>query len=139
MNRARCKQSLIFILLAAFLSLQWSSAHIHLASQHEHDGDQHQHAATAHNHQLATHHQDIIDFTDVEHESSSVVELDKLCTIFKAKQVEPEPVPVVLAQAEILLSPADSIEVTFYPFKQLSFNHYLENTSVRLRAPPSFS
>jgi hypothetical protein len=143
MIKTRLKQSFVFILITAFLSLQWSSAHIHLAAQHEHDGGQHQHAATAHNHQL-TNHRDVIDSASVthvtelvSHESHTVVELDQLCTLFHGKHIDQS--PVIFSTIGALFYQTYGNEYDFKSVTYFSFNSYLETTSIRLRAPPSYS
>jgi len=81
MKKLYLNKFLLFSLVAAFLSLQWSSTHIHLAEQHEHDGGQHRHAATAHKHLLTNHHSDAFDIAaSVDLDHSNVVELEHTCT-----------------------------------------------------------
>jgi len=88
MRILRSTKLLLSILITAFLLLQWSATHIHLAGEHEHDGGVHQHAATAHQHQLSSHHADAIDVaTDsLSHkDTSKVIELDHVCTQLHGK------------------------------------------------------
>lgn len=143
MIKTRFKQSLVFILITAFLSLQWSSAHIHLAAQHEHDGSHHQHSVTTHNHQAATLH-DVIDSASaddiselVSHESHTVVDIDQHCTLFHGKHID-QP-SIVPGSTSALFCLTHASKHSFTSITDFSFNSYLETTSIRLRAPPSFS
>jgi len=67
------KTTLNLCLMIAFMSMQLSSAHIHVAEHHQHDGSKHAHVAKAHAHSLSDHHQDAFDDTPVA--SSLVVEI----------------------------------------------------------------
>ena len=143
MVKTRLKQSFVFILITAFLSLQWSSAHIHLAEHHEHDGGQHQHAATTHNHHLSN-HSDVIDSVSITHvtelllhESHTVIELEQLCTLFHSKHIDQS--PCIINLISTLFNQAYGNEPDVKSVTYFSFNSYLETTSIRLRAPPLFS
>ena len=49
---------MLFVLVTAMLSMQWSVNHIHLAEHHDHDGTHHQHNTEAHAHQSFSHNDD---------------------------------------------------------------------------------
>lgn len=144
MIKTYLKQSFVFILITVFLSLQWSSAHIHLAAQHEHDGGHHQHTVTAHNHQVSTHH-DVIDSANVNdvielfsHESHTVVDLEQVCALFHhGKHIDQS--SVLFSTMGTLFYPSNNNEHDFTAVRYFSFNSYLETTSIRLRAPPYLS
>lgn len=55
----------LLLLITAFLTMQWSSTHVHLPEQHNHDGSQHQHQAKLHSHNL-------IDEADTSHSPNQV-------------------------------------------------------------------
>lgn len=137
------RQSFVFIIITAFLSLQFSSAHVHLAAQHEHGDGQHQHTATAHNHQISTHH-DVIDSAYnertselVSHETHTVVELEQFCTLIKVKHVDQ--LPALLTLIDIGFERYKKYEHPFNVVTSASYNSYLDITSIRLRAPPFYS
>lgn len=137
------RQSFILLLITAFLSLQWSSSHIHLAAYHDHDGEHHQHNVTAHNHQL-TKHQDVIDSASdvhinelVSHESHTVVEIEQLCISVKVKYVDQLAVLPVLLAADYRLYKNHNDLIKFVT--SASYNSYLDSSTVLSRAPPSFS
>lgn len=131
---------LSYFLLLAFLVLQWSATHIHLAAEHAHDGDQHQHAATAHQHQTISEHIDAIDVAEqaLSHvDGHQVVELEHDCTQLKLKKTFQ-----LAAIASTNCCPfqtqvtSDVIPVSG---KRDNYQTYHQYTSVRLRAPPVFS
>jgi len=133
-------KSLLTILITAFLLLQWSATHIHLAGEHEHDGGVHQHAATAHQHQLSSHHVDAIDVaTDsLSHsDTSKVIELDHVCTQLHGKfdgHCEP-----LQSSTWAHVSRHDTYcynTLTHEPDANQAYHQY---TTVRLRAPPATS
>jgi len=130
---------LMFSIITAFLFLQWSATHIHLASNHEHDGDKHQHAVTAHKHQLASHHTDTIDESAdmLSHaDNNKVVQLDHVCSQHHGK----------LAKHFAITSTSHDIsgnhgfsKNTLIPFLQDRYQPYHQYSFVRLRAPPATS
>ena len=131
---------LLAILITAFLFLQWSATHIHLAGEHDHDGQQHQHSATAHQHQLNDYHADAIDSAIdlLSHaDTNKVVELDHVCTQQHVKfdkhyALLPSETwnPVTqgyLCQHGVMTHQADIYQA------------YYQYSPIRLRAPPVFS
>lgn len=135
MTQLRQNKTLFILIITAFLAVQWSSAHIHLATLHDHDGNHHQHATQGHLHDLGSHH---IDAIDVSHTDSheNVVELGNECTSPSWKKLDDQP--------DVF---ADSFN---YHFSQLRYSYvylasyespdssWLSYSTVRLRAPPTF-
>lgn len=68
-------RTLIFVVISAFLAVQLTVDHIHLADHHDHGGSHHKHHSQAHNYHLADYHADAI---DVSHETNdtNVVNID---------------------------------------------------------------
>lgn len=140
MNKLCFNKPLLFSLITAFLFLQWSATHIHLAGEHEHNGDQHQHVVTIHQHQLANEHADTIDAaTDtLSHaDGKNVVEIEQVCTQFHGNLGE-----------QFALIPSLSWNISgqyissaklFKPYKLDKYQTYHQYTSIRLRAPPVIS
>lgn len=131
-------------LITAFLFLQWSATHIHLAGEHDHGDGSHQHTVTTHQHQF-THHADAIDvandvsFTDtLSHaDSNKVVDVEYVCTQFhgnlaKFFAVVPS---IDWNNSEFRISLTSTIPL----FQQNTYQTYHQYTSVRLRAPPVLS
>ena len=140
MKKLSLNKPLLFSLITAFIFLQWSATHIHLAGEHEHNSGKHQHQVTAHQHQSVGHHADVIDVasTTLAHsDSHKVVELEHVCTQFHGKLGE-HYVAIPFAswavfERKILLTSA----VTYY--QQDVYQSYHQYTSIRLRAPPIVS
>lgn len=140
MSAARYNKFFIFLLITAFLSLQWSSTHIHLAENHEHDGAAHQHEVEAHKHDLAGHHLDIIDtssaFSTSQHDSN-VVELEPVYASSHAKvpgQLAFLPGKAYLAANAIFESIGTHQSLIIF-----SYTGFLERSSILPRAPPRYS
>ena len=71
---------MFFVLVTAFLSMQWSSAHIHLAEHHDHDGSHHQHEVQVHGHQSITQDDNSSSFIyQIENHNANVVEIEHQC------------------------------------------------------------
>jgi len=51
MNKVRLNYIQLLFLITAFLTIQWTTSHIHLEQQHDHDGLKHQHQVETHSHQ----------------------------------------------------------------------------------------
>lgn len=129
----------LHVLITAFLFLQWSSTHIHLADKHEHNGSQHQHAVNAHQHQLSNHHNDVIDVAeDLSHNNShKVVEIEQVCTHFNDhlnKQFLALP-----SHFYHSLKSHISAKRVITLNKVESYQAYYQYSSIRLRAPPRIS
>ena len=148
MTKLRLTHSLLFVLITAFLTTQWSVAHIHLASHHDHGGAHHHHQVETHAHHaigqhasshsssqhhiVASHHTDVIDSVDVDN-NINVVELDHDCNATNGKIKTP-------ANAVIASTIWQSTGPLTRTFHQPHFAHikagYLEQSSIQLRAPP---
>lgn len=117
MRRICINKPFLAMLSAAFMILQWSSAHIHLAEQHDHGGARHQHEVISHHHADAV---DVAEDQDVSHAShgdgQGIVELDYECTscsskiLYKLASVMATTAPL-LPQSE---AAADRISVFIY-------------------------
>ena len=140
MNKRCHNKPLFYFLLLAFMALQWSATHIHLASEHEHGGEQHQHVATAHQHQSANYHADSIDVAsnDFSHvDGNKVVDLEHDCTQPASKKlVQIAAIPSVSWQ---LFQTQNTSEVIQVPRKLDNYQSYHQYSAIRLRAPPVFS
>ena len=83
MNTNKSLPSYILILLLAvvFLSMPWTSVHIHVAENHSHDGIHHQHQSETHSHSLLAD-------TDFSHQANhaDAVELDNNYRIEKPEK-----------------------------------------------------
>ena len=71
---------ILIVLVAAFLAMQWSTAHIHLAENHHHDGSHHQHNIAVHSHQSISLYDDSIE-SSLLHDAhnDNAVDLDCEC------------------------------------------------------------
>lgn len=138
MRKFSTHKPFLVLLISAFLLLQWSATHIHLAGEHNHDGgEHHQHAVTAHQHQLNNHHADTIDVANdplAHGNNHKVVELDHVCTQFHGKpgdQVACLPLTFGDTFARKIISNPEGI--IKHQNTYLAFHQY---TPLHLRAPP---
>lgn len=136
MRKLRFNKLFLLSLIAAFIFLQWSATHIHLAGEHEHDGDQHQHTLIIHQHQQTSQHIDVIDIAgnSYPHNDGNVVEIDHVCSQFHGKlDIKFAIIPSVTGKDLLLQSISNSIVTSYI---QNSYQRYYQYSSVRLRAPP---
>ena len=140
MKKILLNKPLSYLLLFAFLALQWSATHIHLASEHEHDGEQHQHIATAHQHQSIDYHADAIDVDSdaLSHvDGHNVVSLEHDCTQHAGKKlVQITAIPPASWQ---LFKTQKTSDVIFVSRKLDNYQSYHQYSAIRLRAPPVYS
>jgi len=132
----RLNLALLFVLIAAFLSMQSTAAHIHLAEHHDHDGSHHQHQTATHAHQSIVDHDDAIDFSH-QMDHADVVELDHECSTTKEnKQKKPSDSIVARAHRQPVHSISISIELPVVINTKLNYLYY---STINPRAPPRFS
>lgn len=135
-TKLRLNHTLLFVLITAFLTMQWSAAHIHLAEHHDHDGSHHQHSFEAHAHQLAGHHTDTI---DLSHQASNFtfVEIDyKFNTVKGSHQKKPSAAAIILDLQWLIFYQLIRIELPEILNTKLSFFY---RSAVNVRAPPRLS
>ena len=134
----RLSKALAFFLITAFLTMQWSTAHIHLAENHNHDGSHHQHDVSAHAHELINLHDNVIDSkSQLSEHNLKVVELDCECNPQSSKRFNDHPAvsTLVFADADFFFQKENIIASQFKTPK----HHYLDYSTVHLRAPPEHS
>ena len=136
MTKYRLNHTLLFVLIAAFLSMQSAAAHIHLAEHHDHDGSHHQHHSEAHAHQSIDSHEDAIDFSH-QMDHSNIVELGHECSTVKQNKQEKHYDSIIgLVFQQQSLFKSVSIEIPIVVNTKLS---YLYRSTIYLRAPPQSS
>ena len=139
MTKHQPNRPLLFILIAAFFSMQWSATHIHLAKKHhDHDNIQHQHTIEAHAHQLNSNHTDNIAnyIKSAPHHNDDIVELEHECcsqTSKKTTSTSADIVPVAL-----LFSSSPTIRFEL-PDSLNNKPSHLDRSTVNPRAPPLYS
>ena len=136
MNKYRLNHTLLYVLIAAFLTIQSAAAHIHLAEHHDHDGSPHQHQSEAHAHLSIDSHDDAIESAH-QMDHANVVELGHECSTSQKNKQEQFSVAIVLC---VLRQPVFSIFVsTKLPLIVNTKLSYLYRSTIHLRAPPQFS
>ena len=136
MQRICPNKTLLLFLITAFLTLQWTATHIHLAEHHDHDGNHHQHNIQAHVHYASSHHADTLD-SDHAKDDYSVVELDNDCTSLGWKKVSDQlTVSISIAYQLLFIPKSSSIQL---PEQDSNKQRYIAYSTIRLRAPPQFS
>lgn len=135
-TKLRLNHSLLFVLIAAFLSMQSAAAHIHLAEHHGHDGSHHQHQSAAHAHQSIVDHEDAIDFSH-QMDHAKIVELDHECSTTKENKQEKTADSIVTPAFQLPVR-SKSISIDLPIIINTKLNH-LYYTTINPRAPPRFS
>ena len=136
MTKIRLNHTFILVLITAFLSMQWSTAHLHLAEHHDHEGSHHQHNIEIHAHHSITHNTDTF---DVSHQATdnNVVKLDIECsTSHRTKQEKPSTAVIAPTFQQASLFQALSVELRVVVKTKLSPLYY---STFNIRAPPQFS
>ena len=140
MRAFKLNYALLFVLIIAFLTMQWTTAHIHLTQKHNHTGSQHQHKVATHGHQLTD--QYIIDYaadSDMSHEVShaNVVDIDHKYTLPKSEKQKYFPLAIAPPPHQLLqYSLPIRIKIPVNLNIKLS---YFDRSTVSPRAPPKTS
>ena len=133
------------LLIAALLSAQWTSPHIHLAVQHSHDAGLHQHPVNHHYDQTA------IDYADSNHASVSLHDVDMHNDLVwhHAQSVDLNFSAYISArikhQPVYIMSSVLSMEQALYSEVSLAYEgtenspFFLRQTPLQPRAPPPIS
>lgn len=120
---------LLLLLVTAFITMQWTSSHVHLSEQHAHDGGHHQHQVEAHAHNLDS------QLSALQANHVNVVELSQECNSpnkGKQKCLSTSLVLDTLIQPYLLIS----IKTPATTNSNLS---YFDLSTVNPRAPPQIS
>ena len=141
MAKLRLNHTLLFTFIAAFLTMQWTTTHVHLAEHHDHDGGHHQHNIEVHAHYSidsddASAHANA---NDTFHQSNdlSVIELDHEFNAQKIEKPEKPPtsvIPSTFPQRSFTVLIATELPAIFNT--KLS---YLYRFTAKPRAPPLYS
>lgn len=134
-TKFRLNRAMLFVLVTTMLSMQWSTAHIHLAKHHEHDGSHHQHNIEAHAHQSFIQNDNI---TDPNHQLDiNVVELGNDCNVHSWNNIDDQ--SVVLTSINLQLNFTPHINSIGSSGLSDSKQRYIDYSTINLRAPPKFS
>ena len=137
---SKLNYALLLVLITVFLTMQWTTTHIHLSQKHNHTGSQHQHKVETHGHQLTD--QYVIDYgvdSDVSHEVShaNIVDIDHEFTLSKSEKQKFSPLAVGPPPFQLLqYSLPIRIKVPVILNTKLSF---FDRSTVSPRAPPKTS
>ncbi len=129
MTKVRLNYIQLLFVITAFLTIQWTTSHIHIAQQHDHDGLIHQHQEKTHAHQYIA--SDNLSF-QVSH--LNVIELDSKYTLQNTNQQQ-SPSSDIAVQVFHTLSPISLIKIEIPIFINTKQGYSLYS-SVSPRAPP---
>ena len=135
----RLRKTLFLVLVFAFLTAQWSTAHIHLAEQHDHDGSYHLHDVATHAHQLINLHEtiDLSQLFNDDNGNVDIVELSCECNTKNANKFgEQSSASVAAIISQNINFKSESV---FSSNFKTTYHRYLDNATVQLRAPPKVS
>jgi hypothetical protein len=134
--RLHLNKILPFFLITAFLAVQMSVTHIHLAENHDHDGSHHQHNVQAHAYYASSHHADTIDSTHAI-DDTNVIEFDNDGACSGCVKVGSKLIASI-TNADQLLFSFHSAGIQL-PERGSNRQKYTTYSTVRLRAPPQLS
>lgn len=133
----RLNKIIFFILIVTLLSMQWSTAHIHLAEHHDHNGSHHQHKLESHAHQSFTQHDSFVDsIQQINDHEINLVELDNDCNTHKWNNFDDQTLALNFTTIQPDILQSDSIATSMF---RSSKQRYIDYSSINLRAPPKFS
>ncbi|MEH6344345.1 MAG: hypothetical protein V7785_04620 [Bermanella sp.] len=130
------KTVLNMFVVIAFLSMQFSSAHIHLAENHQHDGNQHQHVSQGHAHALSDHHEDAFENTQAS-PNNHVVEIPQELTLQNGNKDFSS--TLMVSSFYQFFPPSPKVTLAPYSNPLNSQTSWFKYSNVRLRAPPAFT
>lgn len=138
MTKRRLNRTMFFVLVTAVLSMQWSSAHIHLAEHHDHGGNHHQHEAEAHAHQSITQEKNSNSFTHpLDNHNVNVVEIDHQCNTKNRNHLNDPSFASPPGDFDLNVSP---IKNSNEPTELKDSKHrYIDYSTIYGRAPPRTS
>lgn len=134
MTKLRLHYPLLVILIIAFISMQWASAHIHLAENHNHD-EIHYHEAEGHTHNLTVHYSDAKDSSHLA-DASSTIDLDNQSNAPSGQNKTPDLATIPHCFQQYTHVQTVRLEL---PFTDNLSYHHLERSAANPRAPPYFS
>ncbi len=128
-NKYHSNFVLVLLLVTAFLSMQWTAVHIHLADQHIHDKSLHQHQIETHAHDLINKSVAAVNLPD-QASHTDVIDLDHDANLpKKEKQRTPSSASVI---TPVFALPQAPVKTT----GQIAF---IKNTKLRSLYRPSFN
>ena len=131
----RLNKTLLLFLVTAFLTVQWTATHIHLAENHNHDDNHHQHDLEAHAHFLTDHHAGSID-SEEKTDHINVIELDYKSRLPIAKKITS--IIAVIASVNLKLPSFQLVSFKLPVFVDDKSGHF-DRSTVSPRAPPQAS
>ena len=129
MTKVRLNYIQLLFLITAFLTIQWTTSHIHIAKQHNHDGLIHQHQVEAHEHHYIA--SDNLSF-QVSH--LNIIKFDSKYNLQNASQQQ-SPSSDIAVQVFTTLSSISLLKVEIPTFINTKQGYSLYSSS-NPRAPP---
>ena len=136
MIKYRSNKTLLLFLITAFLTVQWSVTHVHLAEHHDHNGSHHQHNIQAHTHYASSHHADTIDSAHAT-DDYNIVDLNNACASPGWKKLDDHAIVSTSVVHQFLFIP-QSTSIHLFELDR-NKRSYVAYSTIRLRAPPQFS
>lgn len=141
MNKFWSKSALTFVLVTAFLAMQWTTTHAHLSDHRQNESIHHQHQIKAHTHNLAVHHTEKINFShpaSYEHAShENIIEFDFYASFSKReKQKNPS---FIVADINLQSLLPSTLTRTKTPFTKTARHSRIYYSPHNPRAPPQTS
>lgn len=133
-TKLRLHYPLLFILIVAFISMQWASAHIHLAEKHDHD-EIHYHETDSHSYNLTYHYSETVSSSHLA-DASSTIELDNQYNAPSGKNKTPDLATISQCFQQLSYAQIARLELPFTD--NISYGH-IDQSAANPRAPPYFS
>ena len=139
MNRYKIQPNyaLLLLLVMAFLAMQWTTTHIHLAEQHSHDGGSHQHQVDAHDHSFSSGMVTAIDFSQ-QTNHDNIIEFDREDGLPKKGTQKAASTTTLVGTTVHLLAPFLLVSIQT-PVVTNTKSSYVNRSTLNPRAPPQTS
>ena len=129
MNKTKLNYVKLLFLITAFLTIKWSTAHIHFSENHNHDGK-------VHKHQIETHSHEYISINDSAPQlnHSNIIELDTEYTLQNRKKQKDSSLDIAVLTFNLQeVIPLVKLDVPLFINKRQGYSLY---SSSNPRAPP---
>lgn len=138
MSRFRLNMTMFLVLVSAILSMQWTTAHIHLEEHHDHDGSHHMHDVKAHAHQSITQDDNSSSSTyQIDNHYVNVVDIDHQGNTKSGNQIDDH---VIALTSDSFLPRYISLQSSVLPIEFNSSElQYIDYSTIHLRAPPKIA
>jgi hypothetical protein len=129
MKKTKLNYVQLLFLITAFLTIQWTSTHVHFSENHNHDGNIHKHQIETHTHQYLS-----LNDSSIQVSHINIIELDTKDYIQNRKIEKTESLDIAIQTFNLqAVIPLVKLDVPLFINKRQGYSLY---SSSNPRAPP---